>query len=398
MFKKVLILFIFISLFVFTQCSGGLLEPAIEDSTFQGINKDSSEISEGKGNGREEDSSRIYGDLIICLRDVNGIPEYETIFGEHDAAYYPLPIKFDINTLQPAVENGVYQTFELTPEGDVILEDGYFVKEVEFGRLNVVRAPQSVINAALEEAISNLTQDGVTGYTTDASGRLVAIIGEEDWVVNFDAEEANTPEEYNDKTIDSPRENVAIYQELLSHQFNGWLHFLISNNLPRGENFTPEDFLRLAFGAIAAGADKTGMMTVDELAYMNNWLVDWSSNEALFSDEKERNYYDYTNFKYSRTETYEDKYVRKTTLNTDGTWEVIYEALLDVFDCSDPDDPVHWTDPAYLVQYGNVDENITGFAKAADDAIQVLEYIHESDLIVYSPYFTADGFIPPSTP
>ena len=42
--------------------------------------------------------------------------------------------------------------------------------------------------------------------------------------------------------------------------------------------------------------------------------------------------------------------------------------------------------PERLIDYsGNT--NITGFANAVDDAIQVLELIHSTDLIVYSPYF-----------
>ena len=64
-------------------------------------------------------------------------------------------------------------------------ENNTQTEEVEFGRLNVVRAPQSVLDAALAEAINALTQPGVEFITTDASGRLIAIIGQEDWKVNY---------------------------------------------------------------------------------------------------------------------------------------------------------------------------------------------------------------------
>jgi len=336
----------------------------------------------GGGNGG---TGGLYGDLIICLRNADGIPEYQELAGEHDPAYYPLPIKIDVLTLEPSKTDGTYETFELNAEGEVIPEDGFIVEEVEFGRLNVVRAPQSVLDQALTEAVANLTQPGVTAIKTDASGRLIAIVGREDWLVNFDDEPNN--DEANDKTIDSPRENVAIYQELMSNGFDDQLGFLTEYG------YTNDDLLTLAFGAIAAGADKTGTMNVDEFSYMNNWLLKWDTGSAIAEvsgspDVKDRRYYDYRDFSYSRGNIYHDKYVRVTVLNSDGTWEETYQSL---------NNAVFWTPPAKLIDYakgGNT--NITGFANAADDAIQVLEFIHSSDLIVYSPYFTANGFVPPS--
>ena len=49
-----------------------------------------------------------------------------------------------------------------------------------------------------------------------------------------------------------------------------------------------------------------------------------------------------------------------------------------------------WTPEEKLMDWspdGEGNSNITGFANAVDDAVQVLEYIHSSDLIVYSPDF-----------
>ena len=168
-------------------------------------------------------AGKDYGDLVICLRDANGIPEYKLIYGEHGVLPYPLPIKFNEFTLIPVKsDDGLsYLTFELNDEGEVILEDGFIVKEADFGRLNLVRAPESVLNSAFQEAKTNLTQQGVTDIKTDGSGRLVAIIGAEDWLVNIDDIDENN--EYNDKTIDSPRENMAIYHELLTSGFSNKL-------------------------------------------------------------------------------------------------------------------------------------------------------------------------------
>jgi len=142
--------------------------------------------------------------------------------------------------------------------------------------------------------------------------------------------------------------------------------------------------LMLAVGAIAAGADKTGNVIVDEMAYMNDWLLKWSDvgdmELADSPDAKDRHYYDYSSFTYDRHDVYWDKIVRITELDPDGTWENNYYRLYDV---------VPWTNPDKLINYhGGSHINISGFSDAADDAIQALEFIHSSDLIVYNPYFT----------
>lgn len=279
--------------------------------------------------------------------------------------------------------NDNYEVFELNEEGEPIDDPGdlYIVKEVEFGRLNIVRAPQAVLDQALQEAIAGLTQFGVNDITTDASGRLIAIIGQPDWVVNYDDDATN--DEFDDKTIDSPRENVAIYQELLGNKLNGELAFLMIDY-----GFENSDVMMLAMGAISAGADKTGRIIVDEMAYMNDWLIRWNDPEVIEAanspDKKARRYYDFSGFSYNRSDVYSSKFVRIRTLHPDNTWSDSYKSLYDA---------VTWTDPAKLIDYqhGNpgLDTyfNITGFSNAADDAVQVLEYIHETDLVVYSPIF-----------
>lgn len=403
MFKKFLLPLVILGMVFFVQCTDEQVNPLDQDLTAQkkggngNGNGGGNGGGGGGGNGGGGGGGGLYGDLVICLRTPNGIPDYVYIAGEEHDEYLPLPIKIDENTLEPlkSTEEGqYYETFEIGAEGEVIPEDGYIVEEVEFGRLNVVRAPQSVVDAALEEAINGLTQTGVEFITTDASGRLVAIIGEEDWKVNFDDIEGN--EEYDDKTIDAPRENVAIYQEIMSNGYDGALSFLRDNEDYQFPQYLKNNPLVVAYGAIAAGADKTGTMNVDEFAYMNNWLLKWDSPYISeipedSPDAKDRRYYNYTDgFIYNRAAVYANKYVRIRTLNDDNTWDEEFVSLndLDI-----------WTTPAKLLDYANGEnKNITGFSNAADDAIQVLELIHSSDLIEYSPYFTAGGFVDPMNP
>ena len=361
--------FIFLLALVLVQCSDHPVNPLSDANLYKGGNGGGGNGGGGNGGGG---GGQDYGDLVVCLRSADGIPIYQMIVGEHGEEYFPQPIKFDEFTIIPVKEGLTYDTFELNEEGEVIPEAGYIAKEVEFGRLNLVRAPQPVLDRALQEAKTALTQQGVTDIKTDASGRLVAIIGAEDWLVNIDNDPLN--DEDNDKTIDSPRENMAIYQYLMTYGLTNELGFLSAH-------FSDSDVLFLAIGAVAAGADKTGNINVDEIAYMNDWLLDWANLNTvpLGPDAKDRMYFNFENMVYSRTSTYASKYVKITTLNPDGTWNEETVSLLNA---------VQWTAPEILIDYaGGSNTNITGFSNAADDAVQVLEFIHSSDMIVYNPYF-----------
>ncbi len=338
----------------------------------------------GGGGGGQNTGGRggLYGDLVICLRSADGIPIYKLIDGEHGLTAYPQPLKIDISSYEPLKIDDEYQTFELNDEGEVIPEDGYMVMEVDFGRTNEIRSPQSVLDKALEELILELTAPGISSITTDASGRIVAIYGEEDWYVNYDADPTN--DESNDKTIDRPGANFAAYQELMSNGFSGGLGTLLLSH-----GFGSDDLMRLAYGTLAGGSDKFGTIDVDEVAYLNNLILKWDGSALVevdpgSPDAKKRRYYDYSGFSYSRDDVYRDRYVRITWLDGGGTWHYTYESLLSM---------VPWTNDKLLVDYASkANTGITGFANAANDAVQALEFIHENPLVVYSPYFTKDGF------
>lgn len=388
MLKKILMPLVILGMVFFVQCTDDPYGPEMYNAGKGGGGNGGggggNGGSNGDGNGGNGGSNGgngggggVYSDLVIALRTSQGMLVYDYRIGEKDE-YGPNPsaIMVDEGTLEPYAIDGVYQTFEYDDLGEMIPVDGYIAKEVQFGRLNVVRAPQSVLESGLAEAIVGLTQDGVSYITTDASGRLVAIIGAADWSVNYDTDEGN--DEDDDKTIDAPRENVAIYQELMSNGFSGDLAFL-------SNYYNESDILTLAFGAIAAGADKTGNMIVDEFGYMNDWLLKWDliPTENKMSDETGKNYFNYAGFTYSRDNVFGSKNVRITVLNGDGSWDYVYKDIITALE-----DAGLWTDVARLIDYSNgANTGISGFSNATDDAIQVLEFLHSSDLIVYSPDF-----------
>lgn len=132
----------------------------------------------GGGNaGSERDKGDLYGDLVILQRNDDG------------------------SLVTTTLDNGDVVTYAIASDGSLIeiingeIPEGADVQEVEFGRLNIARAPDKVLDHSLLEALSKL-DGGILGedITLDPSGRLTI----------------------DGVTIDSPLENLALYEALLS--------------------------------------------------------------------------------------------------------------------------------------------------------------------------------------
>ncbi|MHB8790473.1 MAG: hypothetical protein ACYDBT_11390 [Desulfobulbaceae bacterium] len=111
--------------------------------------------------------------------------------------------------IQGSVEGGE------TWNGVTYYKDIYYtdlVQEVSFGRLNVGRAPEAVLNHAFDEAIRAI--NNARSIVLDASGRLLLTTDVYDeFLTNPDG----TPVliETVEKAIDSPLENMALYVKLM---------------------------------------------------------------------------------------------------------------------------------------------------------------------------------------
>jgi hypothetical protein len=247
-----------------------------------------------------------YGDLIVLLRDpVTGEPIMQA--GEYlvclDAACEQEPVP--------------------TVEGEV--PAGVTPVEVDFGRASLARAPTSVIDHALEEALSNLTADGVV-LATDPAGRITYTV---DGVTN---------------TIDSPLENLALYVDLMTG--------LASNNTTSETEAALGDLATLdtAAALLAGAADKTGDISLDFVVY-ENVIAD------VVADAD--SYYDFKGFTYDRD-------FGETTywVSIDGadpvTMTIDLDAYLEAINGELPDSK----------------EFAALFAAAADDALEVIEFVH----------------------
>jgi len=283
---------------------------------------------EGKPGGGSSGSDRKkgvdYGDIWVILRNDLGQPI------------------LDANgNIQPCLDIACTQVIQLTPEGDLPPEYADKVIEVDFGRLNIARSPDKVLIHSLEEALSKL-DGGVFGTTVtlDPAGRLVV----------------------DGVAIDSPLENLALYAALISTPaVDGVVTLSIKVDNEGGGTTTytfsvPESIrLDLAASALAAASDKTGTLNVDTVMGLTSILDVNSALSNLVGT-----------YTYDRTDTYKDVQVWIMVEVSPG---VLVPKLVNILD---------------VVEFNTVptidgDNNgIDRFAQAADDALQVLEYVHDN--------------------
>lgn len=218
----------------------------------------------------------LYGDMYVILRDANGVP-----------------ILNEAGFVQPIDKNG--NLIPLDAEGAPI--DATLVQEVEMGRLNVGRAPTSVLDKRAQEVITLLKT--ATAITLDPAGRLV---------VTADG---------TTKTIDAPLENLALYVALMT---TGTIPGV--TDLPGTEfdhlvdgKLTVED-LKTATSFLAAASDKASTLSPDAIAYMNAILgIDTVTKGSVTYSNV-----DYSSFSYDRAATFGNVTTSILVKQADGTW------------------------------------------------------------------------------
>jgi len=286
----------------------------------------------GRGNAQPGTSKGdVYGDLWAILRDDDGNPV------------------LDANgNVQPCLNADCSETAQLTADGELPEEYADQVQEVEFGRLNVVRAPSSVLDHSLAEALAKvdgmvITKDNLDDVT-DPAGRLIDLFG---------------------NTIDSPLENMALYKALLnataSDPVDGFYTVSVVAQSEGGDKTTmtlsvSADVLpTLAASAIAAGSDKTGTLNVDEVVYISSFLGVEDELSKLVSTST-----------YDRATRF-DRSV--DVLEYDADNNVYVPTTVNLLQAVDFD----------AIMQIDVDGNgIDTFTQNADDAVQVLEYVHDN--------------------
>lgn len=271
------------------------------------------------GGGGNADSGTTkgdnYGDLIVLLRD----PET----GE--------PIVNADGELLICLDSACTETVA-TEDGEV--PAGVTSLEVEFGRAAVARAPDRVIDKALNDAITKLTAtDAIIGL--DSAGRITVTVN---GVTS---------------TIDSPLENLALYIDLLTG--------LADTNSTSQTEAALGDLatLDVAASLLAGLADKTGTITIDYVVY----------NNVIAGVVDPTDYYDYSGFIYARD--YPTDYTYFYSVD-DGT--TVQSATLNIND--------------YLTAINGSLPDGSGvllFSAAADDALEVIELMHTQIYFITEP-------------
>lgn len=339
---------------------GGYSTEADEDSdrpAWAGREGDRDQTPGGGNKGGDSMKGDLYGDLYLILRDAYGVPIL-------NPDGYVQPIAFTVDAdgnLVPVLDaNGDYVLMPLNEEGEVDptqIPEGanWVVAEVEFSRLSIARSPDKVIERALEEAYLALTEADL--ITLDASGRIV---------VTIDGVES---------TFDSPLINLALYEQLVTYGnlilrdadgnpilVDGEIVPLLPTSiLPDSATALSQADLDLAATLFAAAADKSGTINVDVIVYMNSIL---GIDGTLAGD-----YVDYSTFSYDRASAYAGVTAEVMVLQPDGSYVVQEVSILDAVFGGE--------DGVFNPATDNLTAaNVDGFTAATDDALQVIEFIH----------------------
>ncbi len=345
-----------------------------------------------------------YGDLIILLRDANGVPI---------PSAYPVPVP-DPETgdtvdggrcWQPiAATNFSYEGW-VPPDDRVVVpiestaaDGGWLIpvdqytcgveaffathtQEVDFGRINEARSPDEVFESQLEDVVIKLATADSTSL--DPAGRMVASS------CSLDPEEPTLT-----STVDSPLQSLAVYRQLM-------LTGTIGVPLPHVDDPQLADVLIAAARGLGTASDKGGAVNADMVAYLNQAMG--LDEEPTILDPKltqtfreevqgeiltvEKQFLDFRAFGYDRGTNFSGPdgvtgglplpaYIPKDA-PVPGTFEYLDEVV------DPPTVPPTFTivqGPIMAAVFANdpgfPDGNIGGFAQAADDTRAVIDYMH----------------------
>jgi len=334
---------------------------------------------QGGGSGTVDYGS-LYGDLYVIFRGVDGVP----ILDEYGCVQ-PISI-ITGEPFQLLTDLDADILCELTEEMTT------WVETVDFGRLNLGRAPDAVLFHAFDEAIKSM--NSATAMDLDPAGRIMLLINDK-W-----------------KTIDAPAENLALYIKMM--QEGHWITTDTSPVVrggPPGDSGPPEGDgpsaeerpvlsaeaidllgaigyenlgdvnnvlnnhdLLMAASLFSAAADKTGTITLDKVIYINS-IFGINQVGALPGELEGITYFDFRGYGYDRDLVYGQQRGSMECYPTSGNGfvRVLRQAdstgLLWESACMNILSEVHHI-------RGNEITNIRGFVQTADDALQVIEYIH----------------------
>jgi hypothetical protein len=383
----------------------------------------------GGGGGDIPDTGELYGDLYVVLRDEFGVPILDV-----NGCIQPISSVDGLTTLPDGtiVEAFADEPFTLgtyiDSEGVLIecelTEDmATWVQTVDFGRLNLGRSPEGVIAHAFDEAVNKMNV--ATAMYLDPAGRLVLTLVDE------------ATGQLVDKTIDAPAENLALYIKMMTD--GDWITVNTDpitkggppdgKGPPEGDGPSTEPrpvlnesaiallfelgftnlgdttkttadldshHLTLAASLLAAAADKTETINLDKVIYINS-IYGINQAGSLPGEVEGKTYFNFSSYNYDRAVIY----ANRSSGECETGWVWVLQPELDLVTGEEVlghfvtmcmpilgYDPTS-TDPINAIRFIDMEEsyttvpyiydfvdNVRAFAQAADDALQVIEYIH----------------------
>jgi len=295
----------------------------------------------GGGGGPDSGKGGDYGDIFVILRNDDGTPVLD-----------------DNGNTQPCLDPACETVIQLVEDEDgkyeVPAEYADQVIPVEFGRLNVARSPSSVTEHSLAELLSKFD-----GASIDDMATLIASTDESGRLIDADG-----------NTVDSPLENFALYVALLEAvqaDPDATSYTLEVSTNPKGDE-QPESFSMtvsadvvptLAASAFAAASDKTGDLTVDEIMGITGFV---NLAEALSTMVESADY------SYDPAALY------------DGVMVTVLEEVVIDGQTYYREVDVNVYDAVMFNTIPTIDDDGNGidtFTQQADDAVQVLEFVHD---------------------
>jgi len=321
--------------------------------------------SGGKGGGGKPTTSTDYGDLYVILRDTDGVPILSP-------AGCLQPLDASGNLLLLDGECGILEVADNVPI------------EVDFGRLSVARSPDSVLQSSFDEVISLIK--ACRNVDFDVAGRLRLEVAS--------TNPATGEEVVVQKVIDSPLENLALFSQVMKKghlqtevviadehggevtlrpaldpntdyvKFGAKARFLLPTaaGSTLAEPLTNDDLTFASF-FLAAAADKTGTITVDLVQYLNRILAIPNLTNSIPGNPS---FVNFRGFTYSRNGNFNQETSVILPGNSTGTW---FETKVNLLE---------W------LQFCNGSQsaagNIADFVQSANDALRVIEFIHNYEV------------------
>ncbi|MFY9138158.1 DUF4214 domain-containing protein [Zwartia sp.] len=332
----------------------------------------------GGGGGGSNDNGDLYGDQYVLLRDLDATDG----FGNGEAV-------LDANGQQILVgTNGAPIYYVLNADGDYEIPADLlaFTQTVELERANVVRAPESVLNHALTEALSKI--DAATSITTDPAGRIMC----------------------DGATIDSPLENLALYKYLMTADGQTNWNDVVDNWPDKFKALAGDDALNPDWSPaslLGAVFSKESTVLVDAVLYENTMLG--VNTVTQVDGEPHVDYFNFNNgsseaFNYDRESHFADVWFQWYE-DTDGdlnNLELVQKSLMDaVFNGE------NWSDEYIAVSEDGAafepvaatSSGMNDFSQSVDDSRAVINFMHESfgavqiQAPVSSAFASADAFL-----